>query len=71
VVPIPGPPEGWALIDGWSRSRCRRSPRTFSSAPSILLAERLAIREILSLDSVFNVYRRFRRDPCLPVNLQE
>jgi len=35
----------------------------------VTLSERLDIAEILSLDSDFDVYRRFRRQPFLRVSL--
>ncbi len=45
-------------------------PGDIADLTLVTLSERLEIAEILSLDSDFDVYRRFRRDPfrrvCLP-----
>jgi predicted nucleic acid-binding protein len=46
-------------------------PGDFADLSLVLLSEQLGIAEILSLDSDFDVYRRFRRQPFQRVSLQE
>jgi len=42
-------------------------PGDFADLTLVTLSERLDVAEILSLDSDFDVYRRFRREPFLRV----
>ena len=44
-------------------------PGDFADLTLVTLSERLDVAEILSLDSDFDVYRRFRRDPFRRVPL--
>jgi len=44
-------------------------PGDFAELTLVTLSERLEIAEILSLDSDFDVYRRFRREPFRRVSL--
>jgi predicted nucleic acid-binding protein len=46
-------------------------PGDFADLSLVLLSEQLGIAEILSLDSDFDVYRRFRRQPFQRVSLHE
>ena len=52
-------------------SRYADLPGDFADLSLVLLSEQLGIAEILSLDSDFDVYRRFRRQPFQRVSLQE
>ena len=45
-------------------------PGDFADLSLVTLSERLDIAEILSLDSDFDVYRRFRREPFCRVALR-
>ena len=44
-------------------------PGDFADLTLVTLSERLDVAEILSLDSDFDVYRRFLREPfcCVPI----
>ncbi|MFN9636510.1 MAG: type II toxin-antitoxin system VapC family toxin [Synechococcaceae cyanobacterium] len=52
-------------------SRYADLPGDFADLGLVLLSEQLGIAEILSLDSDFDVYRRFRRQPFQRVSLHE
>jgi predicted nucleic acid-binding protein len=62
-------PEDYARIAEFNQ-RDADLPGDFADLTLVTLSERLEIAEILSLDSDFDVYRRFRREPfrrvCLP-----
>jgi predicted nucleic acid-binding protein len=44
-------------------------PVDFADLTLVTLSERLDVAEILSLDSDFDIYRRFRRQPCRRVSI--
>jgi predicted nucleic acid-binding protein len=44
-------------------------PGDFADLTLVTLSERLDVAEILSLDSDFDIYRRFRREPFRRVSL--
>jgi predicted nucleic acid-binding protein len=55
-------PEDYARIAELNK-RYADLPGDFADLTLVTLSERLEIAEILSLDSDFDVYRRFRREP--------
>jgi predicted nucleic acid-binding protein len=61
-------PEDYARIAELNQ-RYADLPGDFADLTLVTLSERLDIAEILSLDSDFDVYRRFRRQPFLRVSL--
>ena len=61
-------PEDYARIAELNQ-RYADLPGDFADLTLVALSERLDIAEILSLDSDFDVYRRFRREPFFRVFL--
>ncbi len=61
-------PEDYARIAELNQ-RYADLPGDFADLTLVTLSERLDIAEILSLDSDFDVYRRFRREPFRRVPL--
>ena len=61
-------PEDYARIAELNQRYADR-PGDFTDLTLVVLSERLDIAEILSLDSDFDVYRRFRREPFRRVSL--
>ena len=59
-------PEDYARIVALNE-RYADLPGDFADLTLVTLSERLDVAEILSLDSDFDVYRRFRREPFLRV----
>jgi predicted nucleic acid-binding protein len=62
-------PEDYARIAELNQ-RYSDLPGDFADLTLVTLSERLDIAEILSLDSDFDVYRRFRREPFCRVALR-
>lgn len=61
-------PEDYARVADLNE-RYADLPGDFADLTLICLSERLDIAEILTLDSDFEIYRRFRREPFQPVAL--
>lgn len=61
-------PEDYARIAALNQRYADR-PADFADLTLVALSERLDVAEILSLDSDFDVYRRFRSDPFQRVHL--
>jgi predicted nucleic acid-binding protein len=61
-------PEDYARIAALNQ-RDADLPGDFADLTLVTLSERLDVAEILSLDSDFNIYRRFRRQPFRRVAL--
>ena len=62
-------PEDYALIADLNQ-RYADHPADFADLNLVALSERLDIAEILSLDSDFDVYRRFRHEPFRRIQLE-
>jgi predicted nucleic acid-binding protein len=61
-------PEDYARIAELNE-RYADLPGDFADLTLVTISERLDVAEILSLDSDFDVYRRFRREPFCRVQL--